>query len=59
VTDRYSQTPNPLLLHMHKAADKKLGEEIQRMARADIGFSWALWEAMEIDDELARRGRLP
>jgi hypothetical protein len=59
VSHEFRSTPTDLLKLRHKQADKKLGEEIQRMARLDIGFSWALWESMEIDAELERRGILP
>lgn len=55
----FRQTPTDFLKLRHKQADKRLGEEIQRMSRADIAFSWALWESMEIDEELERRGILP
>ena len=51
--------PTPLLQSLAKTADKTLGDEIARMARADIGFSWSLYRAMEIDVELERRGIMP
>lgn len=52
----FRHMPTPLLQSLSKTADKALGDEIQRMARLDADFSWALYRAMEIDAELERRG---
>jgi hypothetical protein len=59
MSGEFRQMPTALLRSVSKTADKTLGEEIQRVARADVGFSWALYQAMEIDAELERRGMVP